>query len=88
MSEQVSAPKMAPVMGVYAVVGAVVLVGLVAAIQSSCTSAAAQKQALVDDCVKRGVKYFMDTGSYPRLSDGRVPHDVATERCRRTTNAF
>lgn len=87
MTEQAKQPA-SPVMGVYAVVGLVVMVGLVTAIQSSCTDAAALQQTRVDDCVKRGVKYYMDTGSYPRLSDGRIPHDVATERCQRTSNAF
>jgi hypothetical protein len=45
-------------------------------------------RAQVDACVNRGVKYFMELGSYPRLSNGRIPHDVALERCQRTPTAF
>jgi hypothetical protein len=45
-------------------------------------------KAQVDACVNRGVKYFMELGRYPKLSDGRIPHDVALERCQRTLTAF
>ena len=45
-----------------------------------------------DACVDRGVKYFRDIGSYPRLKAypeaGRLAEDVARERCRRTLTAF
>lgn len=57
-------------------------------ISRSCSDNMAANQQKIDDCVKRGVKYFIDGGAYPRLSDGRVPFEVATERCRRTSNAF
>lgn len=43
-------------------------------------------------CVDRGVKYFMEIGSYPRLKAypeaGRLAEDVARERCRRSLLAF
>lgn len=46
----------------------------------------------VDACVKRGVAYFKEIGSYPTLSSapnkGRRAEDVVRERCNRTTTAF
>jgi len=43
-------------------------------------------------CVRRGVAYFKEIGSYPTLSSapnrGRNADDVAIERCNRTTTAF
>ena len=46
----------------------------------------------VEACVKRGVKYFKEIGSYPKLmsapNKGRKAEDVARERCKRTTTAF
>lgn len=46
----------------------------------------------VDECVKRGVAYFKEIGSYPKLGSapnaGRRAEDVALERCNRTLTAF
>lgn len=46
----------------------------------------------VDACVKRGVSYFKEIGSYPKLSSapnaGRRAENVALERCNRTLTAF
>lgn len=46
----------------------------------------------VASCVARGVAYFKEVGSYPRLTSdpnkGRRAEDVARERCQRTTTAF
>jgi hypothetical protein len=46
----------------------------------------------VEDCVKRGVAYFKEIGSYPTLTAapnrGRRAEVVARERCMRTTTAF
>lgn len=43
-------------------------------------------------CVKRGIAYFKEIGSYPTLkakpNRGRDAEVVALERCRRTTSAF
>ena len=43
-------------------------------------------------CVDRGVSYFKEIGSYPKLSSkpniGRSAESVAIERCNRTTTAF
>lgn len=43
-------------------------------------------------CAARGVAYFKEIGSYPRLesppNEGRTAEDVARERCNRTTSAF
>lgn len=43
-------------------------------------------------CVKRGVAYFKEIGSYPTLKSkpnrGKSAEQVALERCRRTTTAF
>lgn len=46
------------------------------------------KEQEYGDCVRRGIKYFSDVGSYPLLSDGRHADEVARERCSRTRNAF
>lgn len=46
----------------------------------------------VQECTERGVAYFKEIGSYPRLSSypdaGRTAEEVALERCKRTTTAF
>jgi hypothetical protein len=42
----------------------------------------------VSDCIARGVRYFQEIGSYPRLSSGEDADVVAAERCNRTTTAF
>lgn len=42
----------------------------------------------VEGCIERGVQYFIEIGSYPKLSDGRDAVKVATERCNRTITAF
>lgn len=39
-------------------------------------------------CVSKGVAYFKEIESWPKLSDGRDAHDVAVARCARTTGAF
>lgn len=39
-------------------------------------------------CVGRGVAYFQEIESWPKLSDGRDARSVAAERCNRTTGAF
>tara|TARA_R110001599_G_C12251310_1_gene659660 strand:+ start:418 stop:765 length:348 start_codon:yes stop_codon:yes gene_type:complete len=48
--------------------------------------------AAIEACVKRGIEYFKEIGSYPTLSSapnkGRKAEDVARERCERTTTAF
>ncbi|NNK94221.1 MAG: hypothetical protein HKP41_07705 [Desulfobacterales bacterium] len=45
-----------------------------------------------EECVSRGIKYYKDIGSYPRLAappnEGRSAADVAIERCGITTTAF
>ncbi|RYD86049.1 MAG: hypothetical protein EOP84_00310 [Verrucomicrobiaceae bacterium] len=52
------------------------------------TAPKAQPQSPHAACVKRGVEYFKEIGSYPRLSDGRDAAKVADERCGRTLTAF
>lgn len=42
----------------------------------------------VDDCTQRGVAYFKEIGSYPRLSTGEYAETEAFQRCSRTTTAF
>jgi hypothetical protein len=46
----------------------------------------------VADCVRRGIAYFKEIGSYPTLrsapNQGRDAAEVAVERCNRTTTAF
>lgn len=39
-------------------------------------------------CVNRGIAYFKEAGSYPKLTDGRSAEDAANEQCGRSTNAF
>lgn len=49
-------------------------------------------QEEIDACVRRGVEYFREIGSYPTLQSapntGRSAEEVAIERCNRTTTAF
>ena len=48
--------------------------------------------AEISACIDRGVAYYKEIGSYPRLSShpntGRRAEEVAKERCNRTTTAF
>lgn len=39
-------------------------------------------------CVGRGIAYFKEIDSYPRLSDGRLAKQVAEERCHGSLTAF
>jgi hypothetical protein len=39
-----------------------------------------------EKCVERGVSYYKEIGSFPRLSDGRDATRVAKERCERSNN--
>lgn len=61
---------------------------LIAIFVAGCSS---NKQE-VEACVGRGVAYFKEMGSYPKLksapNSGRSAEDVARERCNRTTTAF
>jgi hypothetical protein len=40
------------------------------------------------ECVRLGVEYFKDIGSYPLLSNGHHAEEEAVERCRRSVRAF
>lgn len=46
----------------------------------------------VDACVKKGISYFIEIGSYPTLTQppntGRLAEDVARERCNNSVDAF
>lgn len=46
----------------------------------------------IEECVARGLAYFVEIGSYPVLTTepnvGRKASEVARERCDRTTGAF
>lgn len=46
----------------------------------------------ITECVRRGVSYYKEIGSYPTLQSapnaGKAAEDVALERCQRTTTAF
>ena len=48
--------------------------------------------AAVEACVRRGVAYFKEVGSYPTLQSepnvGRGAEVVARERCQKSTAAF
>jgi hypothetical protein len=51
-----------------------------------------ERQYKIDDCYDRGVEYFKDIGSWPKLTqppnEGKNAERVALERCRRTHTAF
>ena len=49
---------------------------------------AASVQTDRGECVRKGVAYFKEIGSFPTLSDGRDATEVALERCERTPGAF
>ncbi|WP_155846530.1 hypothetical protein [Aquaspirillum serpens] len=42
----------------------------------------------MQQCIKRGMQYYQDIGSFPRLSDGRITADVVRDRCSRSQLAF
>ena len=68
-------------------VSRLLLVGLLSSFLAGCGP-----DPQVESCIKRGVAYFKEIGSYPTLttapSVGREAEDVARERCRRTPTAF
>lgn len=39
-------------------------------------------------CVSKGISYFREIGSYPRLTTGELATEEARERCQRTRGAF
>jgi hypothetical protein len=39
-------------------------------------------------CQDKGIKYYKEIGSFPRLSDGRSAYDVIDQKCRVTSAAF
>lgn len=46
------------------------------------------KLSPLDKCIKKGIAYFKEIGSYPNLSDGRFAETVAEIRCENTLEAF
>lgn len=58
----------------------------IAAIVAGCDSGSANSG--VANCTARGIAYFKEIESWPRLSNGRDATQVAVERCKRTTTAF
>jgi len=67
------------------------LIGLLLSLSASACGGGAN-EADVEACVRRGVAYFKEIGSYPTLlappNKGKKAEDVARERCNRTTTAF
>lgn len=51
-----------------------------------------EREKAYNDCVLRGVIYFKEIESYPKLTSGpnigRKAEEVAKERCRRSKSAF
>jgi hypothetical protein len=45
-------------------------------------------RASLDACINKGIGYYQQVGSYPRLTDGRNAVDVARERCQTQANPF
>ena len=41
-----------------------------------------------NNCVEKGIEYYKEIGSFPRLSDGREAANVVKERCGRSPVAF
>lgn len=69
-----------------AIVGAVVLAGMIASVAMCATRQAGTSGT--DACVSKGESYFRSVGSWPTLSDGRNAASVARERCERSPMAF
>ena len=54
---------------------------------TACHDGSSREQ--VEACTQRGIAYFRETGSYPRLRQtGRLAEDVARDRCARSLTAF
>lgn len=52
-------------------------------------NAAAERQRKMQPCIDKGIAYFKEIGSYPKLaSTGERAEQVAKDRCERTTTAF
>lgn len=70
----------------------VILVALVLAAFVYFFSAHSEREDQVGECVRKGVEWYRDTGSYPYFKTypnaGRRTEDVVEERCRRSTTAF
>lgn len=51
-----------------------------------------ERDLVLENCVDRGIAYFIEIRSYPTLKTapdaGRRADEVALERCRRTPTAF
>lgn len=56
------------------------------------TSTSTSANPAIEACMKRGVAYYKQIGSYPTLSSapnkGRKANDIVKYRCKRTTSAF
>lgn len=61
---------------------------LAALILATCVCPVGAQLPDFDICVRRGIAYFKEIGSWPTLSDGRNAEQVVRERCRRSTQAF
>lgn len=46
-------------------------------------TACENNEAQVLECQRKGIAYFKEIGSYPRLSTGRDASQEALERCQR-----
>ena len=45
-------------------------------------SACETEQTKYESCVARGIQYFKDWGTYPKLRNGKDAEEVARERCK------
>jgi hypothetical protein len=45
-------------------------------------SACESDQRKHEACVERGIQYFKDWGTYPKLRNGKDAEEVARERCK------
>ena len=44
---------------------------------------AVDRETQIKECTAKGVRYFKELGSFPKLSDGRDATEVAKARCTR-----
>jgi hypothetical protein len=64
-------------------------IGIVGALVASCLAGGCKDgDDALQTCIKRGIAYYNEIGSYRTLSSGEDAEKKVTERCQRSTQAF
>ena len=74
----------------------ILVIAVMLIVLTACGTQTVEAEMMVEPkiraCVNKGIAYFKEIGSYPKLysypNAGRRAEDVAIERCNRSTSAF